>query len=556
MTRIAYTSGLLILFSVLIPLSLLAFVPMVDHETLDTLALSKAVQTNNDQVSQTFDSIFFLLMFFGGPTAAIVMFPFSLSLLFLSRRERFPEAIQLDLNIPRETEDILQLSPRTSQKGTILFSACILLSPFIPIIFGALGSLRYGSLISLGASTGLLILSVSYFIRVKAPNLLEKNTLIALLASISGFIISLFLMSGADFNYTIVNPEYSWLESLMNIAIFLLGMSGSFLLLPSTYQKISELDKKKQVLRIESRTSFWHQIIEIPCKHLEKLVLHPGIGAHRNIVSILEFHLTSGKKLAIAGSGVFSTDLRNPHTLGTMFLKEGLVREVQDKLPVWPIKKKTLTSNESRENVLKQIIPSERSQTYKKTIEDKWQIIYDPDSTILEARNKGNLITPKGFLISMIPFSVIGLFGIGIFGLFLFFLRYVQLPEEILGLIALLLFASLGILLMGVAVWQGRLLLSLFFLRFSIIIHEDRFELFTIPAIGNTPGQYYYNQIEKIEPGKKKLGRYPVMFSNYFMERILIFCETFEEAEAIAGFIVIEVQRMAQKQHKNNIQKS
>ncbi|MFX1251652.1 MAG: hypothetical protein ACFFCZ_08580 [Promethearchaeota archaeon] len=556
MTRIAYTSGLIILFLVLIPLSLLAVAPIVDHQTLDTLALSKAVQTNNDQVSLTFDSIFFLFMFFCGPAAAIVMFPFSLGLLFLSRRERIPEAIQLDLNISKETEDILQLSPRTSQKGIILFSACILLSPFIPIIFGSLGSLRYGSLISLGASTGLLILSVSYFIRVKAPNLLEKNTLIALLASILGFFITLFLMSGADFNYTIVNPAYSWLESLMNIAIFLLGVSGSFLLLSSTYQKTSELDKKKRVLRIESRTSFWHQTIEIPCKHLEKLVLHPGAGVHRNNVSILEFYLTSGKKLGIVGSGVFSSDLSNPHKLGAMFLKEGLVREVQDKLPVWPMRKKTLTSNESTENVLKQRIPSECSQTYKKIIDDKWQIIYDPDSIIIEAKNKGNLITPKGFLISMIPSSIIGLFGIGIVGVSLFFLRYVRLPEGILGLIALLLYASIGILLMGVAVWYGKLGLSLFFRRFRIIIQEDRFKFFMIPSIGNAPVQHYYDQIEKITPGKKRLGRYPIMMSNYFIERILIFCETFEEAEALAGFIVIEAQRMAQKQHKNNIQKS
>lgn len=506
----------------------------------------------NDTPEEETVSLPFILLLIGFGMG-IVFFPLSLVFLHSYRPKKFPEAIPVEFSVidRKSEEDIVFLSSVSPKSSPVplIFGIIVLFIPVIPFILTSSESWILSYLNFLGVSTGFLMLSFCNIISVKEPILREKNAWIMFLLALIGLLSSVFLVLNHTPNQ-INNVGYEWLEQIMLIVFFLLAVSGANFIVAGLHWKVVILDKKKRSIRVTTRTLFWQEIFELPCNQLTKLVLYPGVGAERNVKSFLEFHLIGGKKFNFSAGGVFSQELTNPHALGTMLLKEGCVKKVEDKIPVWPVEKKSLTSAEVKDNILVQPVQLGDSNNIIEKLKEHWKIKQQISSTILESKTSGYLITIIGVIFLSIPCVLLILSGFLSIGLSFFIAN--NIPNGLIILIMIILLFSLGIALLLLAIWLLYQVILFYFQRVRIILKEDYLKLEMIPTIRQPKSScYYYEQIEKIESEKRRLGRVAVKLSNYFMDVSFVLCKTEEEAKTLSRFITFEIQRLYQWQRKS-----
>lgn len=272
----------------------------------------------------------------------------------------------------------------------------------------------------------------------------------------------------------------------------------------------------------------------------------------RNTETYLEFYHETGKKIVLRGGGVFSTELTNPHLLGVMFLKEGHVNQVEDKLPVWPFKKKTLTSDDVKKGILSREVLENSPNSLEGQLQDNWVIKRQSDSVILEMKEDIYQNNPKGMAYIAVIYGIIAVIGLGAVGFiilvpFILMTLGIELSEVLArNFPSLAATFLLGGALAYVGIYQLAQLVKVSNRQVKIVLGDSKLFTEMIPPGIQSPGsQFLYEQIEKIETGKKRNDRFPVILSNFFIDLPLIFCKSNVEAVALSSFITREIQRIA-----------
>jgi len=517
-------------------------------------ALGSSTQDDSSFIDNT-DSYFFLVLLMSS-AAAVACFPISLLFLSSMRVKKVPDAIQIKEPLKDRIKDsdflILSNSSPAKLLALWIWGVPIFLSPLLALILSPdeLGW-NYSRLILLGSSTGFAVFSLFKLITVKEPSLNEKITLMTFFGAITGVFVSFLLVPVSQVEYMVTTGN-EWLESMMWTAVFLLGLSGAFFIISGFIWGVEGMDKRNRCLYVEKRSLFSEEFIEIPLDKIKRLVLRPGYKMKRNTETYLEFYHETGKKIVLRGGGVFSTELTNPHLLGVMFLKEGHVNQVEDKLPVWPFKKKTLTSDDVKKGILSREVLENSPNSLEGQLQDNWVIKRQSDSVILEMKEDIYQNNPKGMAYIAVIYGIIAVIGLGAVGFiilvpFILMTLGIELSEVLArNFPSLAATFLLGGALAYVGIYQLAQLVKVSNRQVKIVLGDSKLFTEMIPPGIQSPGsQFLYEQIEKIEAGKKRNDRFPVILSNFFIDLPLTFCKSNVEAVALSSFITREIQRIA-----------